>query len=177
MEVQDWLLPEFDAEMAATRRLLERVPLDDPEWKPHEKSMTIAYLAYLVASLPGWTTSTLKRTELDIQPPPGRSWGDDAPTTTAGLLERFDHDVAEGRAALAEATAESWQVPWSLKLGEQTVMTQPRWLVYRQSVINHLVHHRAQLGIYLRLRDVAVPAIYGPSADEGSFAQEEQPAR
>jgi uncharacterized damage-inducible protein DinB len=169
MPITDWLLPEYDAEMTTTRRLLERVPLDDPQWKPHEKSMPIGYLAFLVASLPGWTTMTLQRTELDIQPPPGKKWGDDAPRTVAGLLERFDHDVAQGRAALAAATEADFQVPWTLKMGEHELMTQPRWMVYRQSVINHLVHHRAQLGVYLRLRGVPVPSLYGPSADEQSF--------
>jgi uncharacterized damage-inducible protein DinB len=169
VSILDWLIPEYDAEMAATRRTLERVPMDDPEWKPHEKSMTLGYLAFLVASLPGWTAMTLRRTELDMQPPPGKSWGHDAPTTTQGLLDRFDADVAEGREALTEATEEDLQVPWTLKMGEQELMTQPRWMVYRQSVINHLVHHRAQLGVYLRLLDVPVPAIYGPSADEQSF--------
>ena len=169
MTITDWLLPEYDAEMAATRRTLERVPLDDPQWKPHEKSMAIGYLAFLVASLPGWTTMTLKRTELDIQPPEGKTWGHDAPTTREGLLERFDRDVAEGRAALQAATEETLLVPWTLKMGERELMTQPRWMVYRQSVINHLVHHRAQLGVYLRLRGEAVPSIYGPSADEQTF--------
>lgn len=169
MTIADWLLPEYEAEMASTRRTLERVPLDDPEWKPHEKSMAIGYLAFLVASLPGWVVSTLKRTELDIQPPPGRSWGAEAPATVEGLLERFDRDVAEGRAALLAATEADWQVPWTLKMGEQSLMTQPRWMVYRLSVMNHLVHHRAQLGVYLRLRGVPVPSVYGPSADEQTF--------
>jgi uncharacterized damage-inducible protein DinB len=169
MPIADWLLPEFDAEMAAARRHLERVPMDDPDWKPHEKSMTIGYLAFLCASLPGWVTSTLKRTELDIQPPPGKTWGDDAPRTTEGLLARFDYDVAQGRKVLIEATEDDWQVPWTLKMGGHVLMTQPRWMVYRQSVINHLVHHRAQLGVYLRLRGIAVPSVYGPSADEQTF--------
>ena len=169
MSITDWLLPEYDAEMATTRRLLERVPMDDPQWKPHEKSMAIGYLAFLVASLPGWTKSTLERTELDIQPPPGKTWDSDAPTTREALLDRFDHDVAEGRRALAAATEDAFQVPWTLRMGEHAIMTQPRWIVYRQSVMNHLVHHRAQLGVYLRLRDVPVPSMYGPTADEQSF--------
>lgn len=169
MKITDWLIPEFDAEMAATRRVLERVPMDDPDWKPHEKSMALGYLAALVATLPGWTTMTLKRTELDIKPPEGKTWGHDAPRTHAELLERFEKDVREGRAALLEATEEEFQVPWTLRMGEQELMTQPRWLVYRQSVINHLVHHRAQLGVYLRLLGIPVPAIYGPSADEQTF--------
>ncbi len=169
MQLTESLIPEFDAEMASTRRLLERVPMDDPQWKPHEKSMTIGYLAFLVASLPEWTSSTLRRTELDLKPPPGKSWGDDAPRTTEALLEHFDRAVADGRVALSEATEESLQVPWTLKMGERELMTQPRWIVYRQSVMNHLVHHRAQLGVYLRLRGVAVPSVYGPSADEQTF--------
>lgn len=169
MPITDWLLPEFDAEMASTRRVLERVPMDDPEWKPHPKSMTIGYLAYLVASLPGWVTSTLKRTELDIQPPEGKDWSHDAPTTTEGLLERFDRDAAQARIDLGEASEEDFQVPWTLKMGDRELMTQPRWMVYRMSVINHLAHHRAQLGVYLRLLGVPVPSIYGPSADEQTF--------
>jgi uncharacterized damage-inducible protein DinB len=170
MSITDWLLPEFDAEMVSARRVLERVPLDDPGWKPHESSMTIGYLAFLVANLPGWTTGTLTQTELDIQPPPGKSWTDDVPTTREGLLELFDKNVVEARNALVAATEESLQVPWTLKMGEQPLLTQPRWIVYRQNVMNHLVHHRAQLGVYLRLRGVPVPAIYGPSADENTFS-------
>lgn len=169
MSVIDWLLPEFDAEVAATRRTLERVPMDDPHWKPHEKSMTLGYLAYLVATLPTWATMTLERTELDIKPPEGKRWDSDVPSDTAGLLALFDKGAADGRKAIASATEESLQVPWTLKMGEQTLSTEPRWLVYRRSVINHLVHHRAQLGVYLRLLGVAVPSIYGPSADERSF--------
>ena len=169
MTITDWLMPEFDAEAAATRRVLERVPMDDPQWKPHQKSMAIGYLAYLVATLPGWATMTLERTELDIKPPEGKSWDSDVPADTAGLLELFDRNVAEARQALANATEESLQVPWTLKMGEHAVMTEPRWIVYRRNVINHLVHHRAQLGVYLRLRGAPVPSIYGPSADEQSF--------
>jgi uncharacterized damage-inducible protein DinB len=166
MVIKDWLLPEYDAEMAVTRRVLERVPLDDPAWKPHPKSMALGYLAFLVASLPGWTVHTLDRTELDLKQPEGKSWGDDAPRTVEALLELFDRDVARGRAVLAAATEADFLVDWTLKMGEQKLMTQPRWMVYRQSVINHLVHHRAQLGVYLRLLGVAVPSMYGPTADE-----------
>jgi uncharacterized damage-inducible protein DinB len=170
MTITDWLLPEFDAEMAATRRVLERVPMDDPQWKPHPTSMPIGYLAFLVASLPGWATSAMTRTELDIKPPPGKTWGDDAPRTREGLLERFDSDAADARLAIAAATEQSLMVPWTLKMGDHPLMTQPRWMVYRQSVINHLVHHRAQLGVYLRLLGVPVPSTYGPSADEQVFS-------
>lgn len=169
MNIKEWLLSEFDFEMQATRRTLERVPLDDPNWKPHEKSMTIGYLAHLVATLPGWTTLTLKQTELDLQPPPGKNWGDDILTTVPELLARFDKDSAEGRKAIEEAAESDWQVPWTLKMGDRELMTQPRWMVYRTSVMNHLAHHRAQLGVYLRLRGIAVPSIYGPSADERTF--------
>ncbi|MGH7503287.1 MAG: DinB family protein [Longimicrobiales bacterium] len=165
----DWMLTEFDAEMAAARRVLERVPLEDPKWKPHPTSMEIGYLAFLVASMPGWATGALTRTELDIKPPPGKTWGDDAPATREGLLELFDRESAQARMALSEATEESLLVPWTLKMGDQPLMTQPRWMVYRRSAMNHLVHHRAQLGVYLRLLGVPVPSVYGPSADERSF--------
>lgn len=166
MSILDWLIPEYDDEMAATRRMLQRVPLDDPKWKPHEKSMELGYLAYLVATLPGWTAMVLRQTELDLQPKPGKSWEDDAPSTNDGLLALFDRNAKEGREALLEATEESFQVPWTLKMGDRELSTDPRWVVYRRSVMNHLAHHRAQLGVYLRLLDVPVPAVYGPSADE-----------
>jgi hypothetical protein len=139
MSIVDWLLPEYDTEMAATRRMLERVPLDEPGWKPHEKSMTIHYLAFLCASLPGWVANTLERTELDIVPPEGKSWGDDAPGSILEMLVLFDRLVAEGRRALEGATEERLQVPWTLERGPLTLLTQPRWKVCRETVINHMV--------------------------------------
>lgn len=165
MRIADLLSPEFDQELAVTRRVLERVPNGKGEWKPHAKSFPLGHLAQLVARLPGWATMTMRQTELDL------AAGNVSYTfeTTETLLAEFDRNAAEGKAAIAEATNEDFQVPWTLKMGDRVLLTQPRYSVVRGSVINHLVHHRAQLGVYLRLLDVPVPSMYGPTADERSF--------
>lgn len=154
------LLPEFDEEMGVTRRVLERVPSDRGEWKPHPKSFSLAHLAQLVSSMPGWIVPTLRSTELDLAASPGYS-----NETTETLLERFDQAVEQARAAIRETKDNELAVPWSLKMGSKVLFTMPRQRVVRQH-INHLVHHRAQLGVYLRLLDIPVPAMYGPTADE-----------
>lgn len=154
-------LAELDVEMPTTRRLLERVPGDRAAWKPHAKSFALGHLAQLVARMPGWLAHTMKQTKLDL--------GSGAPyslETTENLLVEFDRSVAEGRAAIAAARDEDYRVPWSLTMGERTLFTAPRAVVMRQNV-NHLVHHRGQLTVYLRLLDVPLPSIYGPTADEG----------
>jgi uncharacterized damage-inducible protein DinB len=154
------LLPEFDQEMAATRRVLERVPDDRPDWKPHPKSFSLAHLAQLVATMPGWITRTLREPSLDLAADPGyRNQTPDA------LLAQFDRHVVEAREAIATREDADWAEPWSLMMGGHAVFTSPRGEVVRQHV-NHLVHHRAQLGVYLRLLDVPVPSMYGPTADE-----------
>ena len=164
MTIAESLLPEYDVEMATTRRVLERVPDDDGEWKPHPKSFSIAHLAQLVAWMPSWNTMALKQTELDIS-----SFGGYTVEDTPTLLAAFDEQVAISREAIASATDEDFEVPWSLKMGEHIVFTMPRREVVRQN-INHLIHHRGQLTVYLRLRDAPVPSIYGPSADDpGEF--------
>lgn len=154
------LLQEFDHEMSVTRRSLERVPDDRPDWKPHPKSFSVAHLAQLVATMPGWTTRTLHEPYIDLA-----SGGKYTNQSTASLLEQFDRHVREARAALASAPDTAWGEPWSLKMGEQTLFTSTRGATVRQNM-SHLVHHRAQLGIYLRLLDVPVPSMYGPTADE-----------
>jgi len=164
MRIADLLSPEFDQELAVTRRVLERVPNGKGEWKPHAKSFPLGHLAQLVARLPGWATMTMRQTELDLSAGGGYTF-----ETTETLLAEFDRNAAEGKAAIAEATNEDFQVSWSLKMGDRVLLTQPRYSVVRGSVINHLVHHRAQLGVYLRLLDVPVPSMYGPTADERSF--------
>ncbi len=165
----EMLLPEFDNEMANTRKTLERVPEDKLSWKPHQKSTSLGGLATHLANIPSWTKNTFEENELDIAPP-------DAPTvrlepakSRAELLEAFDKNVTSARAALVNASDESWKGPWSLLHGGNEIFTLPRTAVMRGFVMNHLIHHRAQLGVYLRLLDVPVPAIYGPSADEGGF--------
>lgn len=146
--------------MATTRRLLERVPDDKGEWRPHPKSFPLAHLAQLVARMPGWNTYALRDSKLDLSQSKGYSI-----ESTATLLEEFDRSVAESREAIAGATDEDYDKPWSLTMGEQVLMTMPAREVVRQN-INHLSHHRGQLTVYLRLLDVPIPSIYGPTADE-----------
>ena len=166
MPMNDALLAEFDQEIATTRLLLERVPEKDAAWKPHPKSASLGDLATHLATIPWWLEVTLTTTELDFNPPSGG--GPPAPpafTTVAALLAFFDKNVAAGRAALARATDADFAVPWSLKGGEKTYFTLPRAAVLRSFVLSHLIHHRAQLGVHLRLRDVPLPPCYGPTAD------------
>ena len=161
MSVAERLLPEFEQEMKSTRRVIERVPDDDPGWKPHPKSFSIAHLAQLVAWMPGWIGQQLNETSLDLKTAGGYS-----NEKTSRLLEIFDENVRASRAAIAQSKDEDYEVDWSLKMGDQVLYTDSRYNVVRQT-ISHLSHHRGQLTVYLRLRDVPVPAIYGPTADEG----------
>ena len=160
MRIGESMLAEFDTEMATTRKLIERVPGDKGEWKPHPKSFPLGHLAQLVAGMPGWIRDMLRSTALDL--------GDSKPYTfekTETLLGMFDQNVREAREALAGISDADFQVMWSLKHGDQVFMSMPRLVVTRQT-INHLIHHRGQLSVYLRLLDVPVPSIYGPTADE-----------
>ena len=153
------LLPEFDEEMRVTRRVLERVPSEKGEWKPHPKSFALGHLAQLVARMPGWFTQMMGATELDLARAQGYSF-----EKTDTLLAEFDRHVKEAREALSRAKDEDYAVGWSLRAGDRVLMTMPRAAVVRQT-INHLVHHRGQLTVYLRLLDVPLPSIYGPTAD------------
>lgn len=169
MPINQALLAEFDQEMVSTRKTLERVPEDKFGWKPHAKSGTMGWLAGHVAQIPGWGKETFERSELDIAPagqPPQQPF---TPKSRQELLEHFERCSAAGRAALAKASDADMVKPWSLLSGGETILTLPRVAVFRSFVMNHLIHHRAQLGVYLRLNDVPVPAVYGPSADEGAF--------
>jgi uncharacterized damage-inducible protein DinB len=160
------LLPEFDNEMALTRKTLERVPEDKFAWKPHEKSMTLGKLASHVAEVPSWLPYTLEMDSFDVAPPGQPPFQPaDLPTRQA-ILEYFDKNVAAARAALAKVSDEALGRNWSLLRGGAPIFTMPRGAVLRGMILNHNVHHRAQLGVYLRMNDVPVPAIYGPSADE-----------
>ena len=160
MRIGQSLLPEFDQEMAVTRRLLERVPGDRADWKPHPKSFSLGHLAQLVSWMPGWIANTLRETKLDLQGAAGYSL-----EKTETLLAGFDQNVRDARAALEAAKDADFEVPWSLTRGDQVLFTQPRAAVVR-SHISHLSHHRGQLTVYLRLLDVPIPSIYGPTADE-----------
>ena len=153
-------LSEFDQEMATTRRLLERVPTEKGTWKPHTKSFALGHLAQLVAWMPGWITMSLRQTGIDLAGGGGYSF---EPTDV--LLRMFEKNVKDARDALAAVTGAELDVPWSLRNGDHVLFTAPRGVVVRQH-LNHLIHHRGQLTVYLRLVDVPLPSIYGPTADE-----------
>ena len=160
MTIAETLLAELDAEMPTTRKLLERVPSDKGQWKPHPKSFALGHLAQLVATMPGWITKTVAGTEINLASGAGYSF-----EKTETLVALFDKHVAEMRAAIARSKDSDYQVSWSLKMGDKVLFTAPRGPVVRQH-INHFCHHRGQLTVYLRLIDVPIPSIYGPTADE-----------
>jgi uncharacterized damage-inducible protein DinB len=166
MSLSQALLPEFDHEMAGTRKTLERVPEDRLGFRPHPKSMTLGGLASHLANVPSWIVPTLERPSLDIAPVGGEPMRQPEKTSRQALLDHFDQHVAEGRAALGAASDETLLAAWTLLGGGKPYFTMPRVAVLRSFVLNHNVHHRAQLGVYLRLLDVPVPGLYGPSADE-----------
>lgn len=153
-------LDELDYEMDATRRLLERVPTEKGEWKPHEKSFPLGHLAQLVSWMPRWIASALRDDAYDFEGAPGYSF---EPTET--LLAELDRNASAARAALEEVTGEALDEEWQLKSGDFVVYTAPRGAAARNH-LNHLIHHRGQLTVYLRLIDVPLPKIYGPTADE-----------
>src|SRR4051812_16214548 len=152
-------LEEFDAEMASTRKLLERVPSDKGTWKPHEKSFALGHLAMLVAWMPGWIAQTLRDPHIDIGKSAGYSF-----EPTEKLVAMFDKNVRDARAALAEVTGAALDETWSLKRGDQVLLTGQRGESARHH-LNHLIHHRGQLTVYVRLVEVPLPMIYGPTAD------------
>jgi len=170
MALHQTLLVDFDQEMANTRKTLERVPVEKPDWKPHEKSMPLGRLANHVADLPSWVIFTIEQDSLDIAPPGAPPYQPPPPPTSRQeLLEKFDKNVAAARSAIAAATDAHLQKTWTLLFGGNTVFSLPRTVVLRTSVMNHMIHHRAQLGVYLRLNEIPVPALYGTSADEGGM--------
>ena len=169
MAIKDALLPEFDHEMASGRKTLERVPDDKFDWKPHEKSFAMGGLATHLANLALWPTLTIDQDSLDIAPN-GEPQRATLIQSQAALLETFDKNVAAARAAIAGASDEELFKPWTLLSNGKTLITMPKVAVLRTFVMNHFIHHRAQLGVYLRLNDIPVPSIYGPSADDsGGF--------
>ncbi len=160
MSLRDSLLPELDHEMATTRRLLERVPSDKGSWKPHAKSFALGHLAQLVAWMPGWIANSASETALDLATAPPYTF-----ETTETLLATFDANVRDARRALTAAQDVDLAAPWSLTHGDRVLLTLPRGAAIRMH-ISHLIHHRGQLTVYLRLLDVPLPPIYGPTADE-----------
>lgn len=166
MKISDALLPEFDQEMANTRKTLERVPEDKADWKPHAKSMSLGNLSAHLCNIASWAVNTVEQDVLDIAPVGQPPFQTPQPTSTKHLLEMFDQNVHASRAAIAKTSDEHWMTPWSLAAAGKTLMTLPRIAVYRSFVMSHSIHHRAQLGVYLRLLGKKVPGCYGPSADE-----------
>jgi uncharacterized damage-inducible protein DinB len=163
MAIKDGLLADFDHEMGTTRKLLDRLPDGKFSWKPHEKSMSLGGLATHLANLPYWGDVILNHSSIDLSTlPPNLA----EKTTRAAVLADFDDKVRKTRAFLDRTDAELVS-PWTLKRGGQEIFTAPRVAAFRSFVLHHIIHHRGQLSVYLRLNDVPVPAIYGPSADEG----------
>lgn len=162
MTFSQTLLPEFEEEMKNTRKLLERVPDGRFDYQPHSKSMTLARLASHVAELPDWAVVTLDTEVVEMTP----DMRPEILSTRAELLKKFDKGVAEARTKILAATDEDWGKTWTFKYAGQTIISMPRSAVMRSTVLNHLIHHRAQLGVYLRLNEVEIPGMYGPSADE-----------
>jgi len=170
MAIRDGILPEFDNEMKTTRKTLERVPEGKGDWKPHEKSMTLGRLAGHMAELPTFATRALTSDSFDVRPAGG------APprqplvmTSRQQLLEAFDTNVAAAREAISKASDEDFMKTWSVLAGGKPMMTMPKVAVVRTFALSHLIHHRGQLSVYLRLNNEPVPSIYGPSADENPF--------
>lgn len=164
MDMIQAMRQELQREMSTTRNVLERVPLSDPSWKPHPKSMAIGRLAQHLAEIAGWPDTIVNSDKLDLAghaPQP-------VPTSNAELLKQFDADVAKSLHGLESATMDALQKPWSLAMGERIIFTLPKIEVLRTWVANHSIHHRGQMAVYLRLKDVAVPSIYGPTADTGT---------
>jgi uncharacterized damage-inducible protein DinB len=166
MTYAETVLPEFDQEMANTRKVLERIPDDKLEWQPHPKSHTIGWNANHLANLPDWLVNTLKTTSLDIAPVGGEPYKLPKLASRAEILRMFDVNVAAARAAIMTAKDQEMGSMWSLEAGGKPIFTMPRSAVVRSVVLNHMIHHRAILCVYLRLNDIPVPGMYGPSGDE-----------
>lgn len=166
MSYAETLLPEFDQEMASTRKVLERIPDDKFDWRSHPKSNTIGWNANHVADIPSWVVEVLTKTLLDLAPAGGEPRFSPKFTSTREILEYFDRNVAAARKAIAEVKDEDMGVTWTLAQAGNVFLSMPRAAVMRTFVMNHLIHHRAHLCAYLRLNDIPVPGMYGPSGDE-----------
>ena len=168
MNIIDFFVAQLDREAVITRKTLVKVPEGMQDYKPHPKSMAMGYLTNLVATMPGWIELAIRQDELDLNPPDGKKFEAPATPTTKALVEAHDSMVGKARAALTETTEEHLLTPWKLLVGGQVVQESPRYVVVADT-FTHLAHHRAQVGVYLRLNQTAVPSVYGPSADDRSF--------
>jgi uncharacterized damage-inducible protein DinB len=166
MSYAEMILPEYDQEMAGARKVLERIPEDKLEWRAHPKSNTIGWNANHLVEIPGWVEPTLLHSTFDMAPVGGPRYLSPKLTTRKEILELFDRNVAAGRTALSKVRDESLGEMWSLAEAGKVLLTMPRAAAIRGFVLNHLIHHRAILTVYLRLNNISVPALYGPSGDE-----------
>jgi uncharacterized damage-inducible protein DinB len=166
MTYAETILPEFDQEMANTRRVLERLPDDKLNWRPHPKSNTIGWNANHLAEIPGWIVDVLQAPSFDIHPPGGQRYKSPTLASRKEILDLFDRNVAAGRSALAAANDDQIAQSWSLLQQGTPILTLSRAAAIRGFILNHLIHHRAILCVYLRLNDIPVPGMYGPSGDE-----------
>lgn len=164
--IAESILPEFEHEMAGTRKVLERVPDDKLDWKAHPKSNSIGWVAAHLVEIPGWVEGTLKQDSWDINPEGGEPYKTPAISSRQEALDMFDKNVADAREAIASTSDADYMKEWSLLSAGQPMITMPRIGVIRSFVLNHAIHHRAHLCVYLRLNDIPVPGLYGPSADE-----------
>lgn len=169
MSISASLLPELDQEMAGTRTTLARIPEDKFDFRPHPKSFDMISLATHIANMLGWGRDTMTTESFDFAPVGGEPYKEEPAASVAELLEKFDKNLAEFREAVAAASDADFMVNWSLLAGGNVVFSMPRIACIRGMILNHLIHHRAQLTVYLRMNDVPVPALYGPSADEGNM--------
>jgi uncharacterized damage-inducible protein DinB len=165
MAFTDVLLPEFDLEMATTRRVIAAVRDENASFRPHPRSTSMADLAVHVANLVTWVPIALESMEFDVHPPGGERWKAPKFESAAALVKAFDANVSKARAAIADATDVKLAIPWSFKRAGAAIFTQPRAAVLRGFVMNHMIHHRGQLTVYLRLCEIPVPSVYGPTAD------------
>ena len=166
MTIAQTLLPEYDHEMAGCRKELERIPNGQFDFRPHPKYSPLGQLANHLATIPGWLASTMHDTGMEFNDPAAKAAMPAPVGTREALLDLFDRCVAHGREVLAAVPDSEFAVTWTGRSDGKVVLALPRIAVYRSFIMNHFIHHRAQLGVYLRLLDVPVPAIYGPSADE-----------
>jgi len=169
MKLTEYFLAQLERETVGTRKALERVPEGKNNWKPHDKSMELGYLAALVAKMPSWIAMLVHQDELDFAKRSESSFVPKEQLSRADLLRLLDESTAEARAALKQTSDEHLLTPFRFRVGEHVVSEEPRHVMIQDSVFNHLSHHRGQLTVYLRLAGASVPAIYGPSADEGKF--------